>query len=171
MSRLKFKLCCYALALFVGHLHAASVDAVRGALLFHLSKVVTFPQPDSDAVYLCVYPQSTGIIGFFKQKGDLQSQGKPFQLRELSNDEQPTAARCQMLYLEWPLQDSLKPHLPFLSNQIMTISHDPEFLLSDGLVTLTTLDSKMVIMMNKNSLKKSTVTFPSRVLKLAIWYP
>lgn len=168
---LRIKLSSFLLAMWASHLYAADVDDVRGALLFHLSKVVTFPQPETDAVNLCVYPQSQGIIHFFKAKGALQSQGKPFQLRVLTNDQQPTVEMCQMLYLEWPLKDISNKQLSDWSSQIITISHDPDFLLSDGLISLTIAENKMAIMMNKDSLKKTTVSFPSRVLKLAIWYP
>lgn len=172
MIGFRAKLCCVWLAIWMCNLHAASVDEVRGALLFNLSKVVTFPAVNSSTLNLCVYPESLGIIEFFKSKGVLQSQGKPFHLKVLSNDQQPTAEFCQMLYLEWPFtQNNSKALLLNWSNNIMTISNDPEFLLSGGLMTLTTAENRMVIMMNKNSLKLSEVTFPSRVLKLATWYP
>lgn len=172
MSRFKTKLCCFWLAIWICNLHAASVDEVRGALLFNLSKVVVFPEVNSDTLTLCVYPESLGIIQFFKSKGVLHSQSKPFHLKVLSNDQQPTAEFCQMLYVEWPFtQNNSKALLLNGSNNIMTISNDPEFLLSGGLMTLTTSENRMVIMMNKNNLKQSAVTFPSRVLKLATWYP
>jgi hypothetical protein len=172
MKRFKTKACCFSLAMWMFNLHAASVDEVRGALLFNLSKVVTFPTASSSTLNLCVYPESLGIIEFFKIKGALQSQGKPFYLKVLSKDQQPTAEYCQMLYLEWPFtQNNGKAQLLDWSNNIMTISNDPEFLLSGGLMTLTTSDNRMIIMMNKDNLKQSAVTFPSRVLKLATWYP
>lgn len=172
MTSFRTKLYCVWLAMWMCNLHAASVDEVRGALLFNLSKVVTFPAANSNTLNLCVYPESLGIIEFFKIKGALKSQGKPFHLKVLSNDQQPTAESCQMLYLEWPFtQNNSTAQLLEWSNNIMTISNDPAFLLSGGLMTLTTADSRMVIMMNKNSLKQSEVTFPSRVLKLATWYP
>jgi hypothetical protein len=152
--------------------HSAGVDEVRGALLFNLSKVVTFPGANSSSVNLCVYPESLGIIQFFKAKGALQSQSKPFNLKVLPSDQRPTAEFCQMLYLEWPFrQHNGEAQLPEWSNNIMTISNDPEFLLSGGLMTLTTSDNRMIIMMNKDNLKQSAVNFPSRVLKLATWYP
>lgn len=171
MKRISIWFCTVLLLMFSVKLQAADVDEIRGALLFHLSKVITFPQADSAAVNLCVYPQSQGIIQFFKAKGALQSQGKPFQLRVLDEGQQPNVDTCQMLYLQWPLKEVSKTLLSDWSSRIITISHDPAFLLSDGLISLTLSENKMVIMMNKDSLKKSTVTFPSRVLKLAAWYP
>jgi hypothetical protein len=172
MIRFKTKACCLWFALWMFNLQAASVDDVRGALLFNLSKVISFPAPKSGTVNLCVFPESRGIIQFFKQKGALQSQGKPFHLKVLENNQQPTAGVCQMLYVEWPFaENNNKQLLLDWSNNIMTISNDPEFLLSGGLMSLTTADNRMVIMMNKDSLKQSAVIFPSRVLKLATWYP
>lgn len=171
MNRFKSKTLCCWLGLAMFHLQAANVDDVRGALLYNLSKVVTFPELNRDEVTLCAYPESAGIIHFFQQKGTLQSQGKPFQLQVLKTNQDPISAFCQMLYLEWPQDNSRKDKLPGWSNSMMTISHDPDFLLSGGLMTLATSDNRMLIMMNKNSLKQSSVAFPSRVLKLATWYP
>lgn len=171
MKQLKLKVSACLLALGMSQSQAADVDALRGALLFNLSKVFTFPASGNESISLCLYPQSSGIIQFFNGKTDLRSQGKPFQLRVLTEQQQPTVDLCQMLYLEWPLQGVSQAQLVDWSSRIISISHDPAFLLDGGLISLTTANNKMVMMMNKNSLEKTKVTFPSRVLKLATWYP
>ena len=78
------------------------------------------------------------------------------------------AARCDLLYISRIAEERAKAFLDSASGEpVLTISDEPDFAESGGMIGLSTRDGKVTIRINVGAYESSNLTVSSQLLELA----
>ena len=148
---------------------AVEQQKLMSVLTLNLARFTDWPEAafaDEDArLNLCVIGGSL-LQQSFEEVNNTQVNGRTLQVINLSRLR--NMERCQILYVSGLEQNILLQLLLEMKHKpLLTIGENLDFVRSGGMVALETVDGKIQLNINLDSLKQSGLVISSRILKLA----
>ena len=145
-------------------------EDVKLALIYKISRFVTWPDASAatDTPFrLCLAEQSIFDIAKDRFAGR-QIRDRDIEVRLLSDTGDDVAGQCDVLYMARVKQERVREYLEQTSGQpVLTISDDPDFAESGGMIGLSTRGKKIIISINVGAYESSDLTVSSQLLELA----
>ena len=147
-----------------------SDEDVKLALIYKIARFVTWPDTPADKdqpFRLCLAERSIFDIAKDRFAGR-QIRERDIDVRLLNGDGDDIAGQCDVLYMARVQQDRIKAFLDRASGQpVLTISDEPDFAESGGMIGLSTRGKKISISINVGAYESSDLTVSSQLLELA----
>ncbi len=145
-------------------------EDVKLALIYKISRFVTWPvaAEDVDSPFtLCLAERS--IFDLAKDRFAVrQIRERDIEVLLLTIASDNLAGQCDILYMSRVKQDRAKDYLERASGKpVLTISDEPEFAESGGMIGLSTRGGKVTIRINVGAYESSDLTVSSQLLELA----
>lgn len=145
-------------------------EDVKLALIYKISRFVTWPVASSEAdtpFRLCLAERS--IFDLAKDRfAGRQMRERDIDVQLLTDAGDNLAGQCDVLYMSRVKQERVKEFLEHASGQpVLTISDEPEFAESGGMIGLSTRGGKVTISINVGAYESSDLIVSSQLLELA----
>ncbi len=164
---LLFAACCLCVPAFG---QAVRDEDVKLALIYKISRFVTWPTaPEAaDAPFrLCLAERS--IFDLAKDRfAGRQIRERSIDVQLVTDADSNVAGQCDVLYMSRVTEERAKEFLDRASGKpVLTISDEPEFAESGGMIGLSTRGGKVTISINVAAYESSDLTVSSQLLELA----
>ena len=145
-------------------------EDVKLALIYKIARFVTWPAvtdaPDTP-FRVCLAERSIFDIAKDRFAGR-QIRDRNIDVRLVSGAGDDVAAQCDVLYMARVKQDRVQDYLERTAGQpVLTISDEPDFAESGGMIGLSTRGNKITISINVGAYESSDLTVSSQLLELA----
>ncbi|MBE0362810.1 hypothetical protein PULV_a0388 [Pseudoalteromonas ulvae UL12] len=153
---------------------AKTIEQVRSAFIFQMSKFIEFSKPIGDGVSFCFFDKDNGPAQLLSNHSNLISQGKPIivHLLEKISATAELNQQCNIIYLDELSYSKVDADwLTKIDSNIVIIGEDIRFIEQGGLAALIKEGNKIKLYINKEKLNNSDLKIGSRLLALAKFYP
>ena len=164
---LLFVACCLCVPAFG---QTVRDEDVKLALIYKISRFVTWPAaPDeNDSPFrLCLAERSMFDLAKDRFAGR-QIRDRDIDVQLMSDAGDSLAKQCDVLYISRVKQERTREFLERTSGEpVLTISDEPDFAESGGMIGLSTRGGKVTISINVGAYESSDLTVSSQLLELA----
>lgn len=138
---------------------------IKAAFLYNFARFVEWPQMTSASVRFCVYGRDPFGSILEESLQDKTIHGRRLEIRRLSNIKQ--VEECHVLFVS--ASSEAGPVLHHLSGRpILTVSEQPGFTQSGGMINFVLKDKKIHFEINPQSAASSGLKISSQLLRLAL---
>ena len=145
-------------------------EDVKLALIYKISRFVTWPttSDDADSTFtLCLAERSVFDLAKDRFAGR-KIRDRDIEVQLLTSAGDTLTGQCDILYMSRVKQERAKDFLERASGKpVLTISDEPEFAESGGMIGLSTRGGKVTISINVGAYESSELTVSSQLLELA----
>ncbi len=145
-------------------------EDVKLALIYKISRFVTWPaMPENIDVPFRLCLAEDSIFELAKDRfAGRQIRERDINVRLVTETSDNLAAQCDVLYMARLKQERVKAFLESASGKpVLTVSDDPDFAASGGMIGLSTRGGKVKISINVGAYESADLTVSSQLLELA----
>ncbi len=155
-------------------LNAKTLDEVRSAFLFQMSKFIEFPLPAPKDINFCFFTKDQGPGKILNGRANLVSRNRKINVIILNKKVKYSELNdiCNIIYFNKSMETSInKTDLNIFNANIAIVGESVEFLEHGGMTALVQQGNKIRLYINKPVLSGSDIKIASRLLSLAKFHP
>jgi hypothetical protein len=151
-----------------------TIEEVRSAFIYQLSKFIEFAKPIDKGVQFCFFNDESGPALSLMNRKELLSHNKEIVVNIIKNFSNVTELNlnCNIIYVDDKSFSAVDAQwLSKIDNNIVVIGETVNFLELGGLAALIKEGNKIKLYINRAKLSESQTKIGSRLLALAKFFP